>query len=199
MRRMIGARTRLWLGSFAALGVVLTHSIAYRLAVPNPHVRQVMLDSSGHGFWPIIVAVALGAFVAGLAGLVAGHLSGGPDQDRGRRVSAIAARLMILQAIGFASLEGLERLLAVGGLEGFLTDPVLLLGLIIQAGLALLGALLVVFLGRAVDFFVSLVRPRWTESPVVLPIPVHAVVVPRTRPVAGGATLRGPPAASRLS
>ena len=187
-------RPRFWLGALAAAGVGLTHVLAYFFAAPDPDARRELLEQTAHGYWSYASALALGVFVAGVSGFVISRMR----EQRTRRQSGralfffMATRLMVLQAFGFLLLEASERALA-GGLDHFLTEPVVLLGVAVQAVLAPLGALLLLALSRLVDALVEatgtvFIRPRSRIFAPILSLPQ-----PYTFVAAGGATPRAPP------
>src|SRR5687768_8463099 len=84
----------LWLGALAFAGVVVTHALSYRLAIPDHGARHEVLHHTGHGMWPpIIGALALAAVVAGLAGSLTPQAAARPAS----MVRSVAARLALLQ------------------------------------------------------------------------------------------------------
>jgi hypothetical protein len=188
----IRLRTRLWLGGLAAGGVAIAHVVAFVLAAPDPHERELLLEATGHGTWPLIVSLAMGAAVAALARFGVSRLRGEPSSSSSVRYHATAGRLLLLQVVGFLLLEGLERLATGHGLAGFLVEPVILIGVLAQLPVALAGAGLLVTLVRLVDRLVllrtSLPPFRATTHRGVLDVPV-----PRTRVAADPANPRGPP------
>ena len=44
--------------SAVGAGLVLSHWLAYLIAVPHAHERERLLEQTGHGYWPRAAAVA---------------------------------------------------------------------------------------------------------------------------------------------
>ena len=187
-------RTRIWLGGLAAGGVVAAHVLAFLIVAPDATRRALLLEESGHGAWPLIVSVAMGALVAGLAGFALGRSreAGCPPKSLFR---GVLVRLTLLQVGGFVLLEALERLARhdVSELLGLLGEPVVLIGLVLTAVTAAIGAFLLVLFAGLIDRLVVLLRalPR---APRALAAPGLAEDPPaRLRIVMGSVWLRGPP------
>ena len=190
--------TRLWLGGLAAGGVAVAHVLAFLLVAPDPARRAAMLEATGHGAWPLVVSLAVGGVVAGLAGFAV---------RRGREArtplrplfGGILVRLAVLQVVGFVVLETLERLARHDAVEvlGLLSEPVVLIGVVLAAATAAIGAFLLVLLAGLIDRLVVLLRalpraPRALAAPGLADDPP-----PRLRIVMGSIWLRGPPLAVR--
>lgn len=184
------------LGGVAAAGVIGSHWLAYLLAVPDPHERIGALARTGHGYWPVGVALALGCLVAGLAGFTLRRLRG-RDEPVHPYVGT-ATRLVALQGTAFVLLEVLERVVAGASVTSVVSEPAFQLGVVIQVLVASGAALLLLMLGRAVDAVIR--RARRTVSgagrdaarPISREIPFTSVFV------YGGALSRAPPTASLL-
>ncbi|MGH2657107.1 MAG: hypothetical protein ACRDIZ_10510 [Actinomycetota bacterium] len=188
----IRLRTRLWLGGLAAAGVVVAHVLAYWLAAPNPVRREHLLEATGHGAWPILVALTLGALVASMAGFAAGRVR----EARGAPAALIrgtVTRLVTLQVVGFILLEALERLAIGHDLTELLSEPVMAIGLGAQVVVALAGAILLVLFAHLVDRLVILLHPIPLAPRVLLPGDALDFSVPRSRFETGAAVPRGPP------
>lgn len=190
------ARMRLWLGGLAGAGVAVAHVLAFRVVSPDHAARSDLLHATGHRYWPYVAALALGGLVAGLVGFVADRVSADRRGHPGiRRLYAFtASRLLILQTLGFLYLEAGERLVVDGSFTGLLQEPVVIIGLVVQAAVALVGALLVVLFAQVVDTIVAVLRPVVRPSKVATPRGALRSLGPRLRLATGGATLRGPPA-----
>ena len=184
--------TRLWLGGLAAGGMAVAHLVSFVLVAPDPVRRQQLLESTGHGAWPVIVSLALGAFVVGLAALAVRA----PPSQGWRSRGPLVGRLLLLQVVGFLLLEGLERLAVgegVAGLRGLPSEPVILIGLVAQIVSALVAVTVLVFLDRVIVALIEFHHPR-RRAPRTLalpasndrhhPLPVFAI---------GPANPRGPP------
>lgn len=191
-----GGTSRLLLGGLAAAGVLVAHGVAYLLAIPNPSLRQQVLESTGHGSRIFLIAAALGVAVAGLA-----RLALGPPDDRvtGRGAFTFAApRLAVLQVAGFALLEFTERWYAHADLAHTLAEPAVVIGLVLQIVAALVGSAIVRLLAAAICRLtrlrgVTAARARDAARPRC------RIWVPAVSLASGGATLRGPPGHARMS
>jgi hypothetical protein len=189
----IRLRTRLWLGGLATAGVVVAHVLAFWLAAPNPVRREHLLEATGHGAWPIVVALTLGALVACMAGFAAGRVREERRAPPAVLVRGIVTRLVILQVAGFVLLEAIERLAIGHDLTELLSEPVMAIGLVAQIVVALAGAILVALFAHIVDRLALLLRPIPRAPRVLLPGDALDFSVPRSRLVTGAAIPRGPP------
>ena len=189
MEREPLGRVRLWLGGLAAGGVVLAHQLAYLTAAPHPHERAELMRAAGHRNWSLVVALATGLMVAGLAGFVRRGLGGGAVRAVGR---GVASRLALLQGGAFLLLEATERSLAGADALSALGEPVVLLGFLLQAVVALIGAGLVKLLARAI-YLLSTPRTTRRRPARRVSFPRPSVVIPRFCVCAGSGDLRGPP------
>jgi hypothetical protein len=177
----------------AAAGVVLGHWLAYRLVVPEPHVRAEVLARTGHGYWDLAVrgAVVLGVAAAALT-VLAGIAGRDDGAFHGRR---LALRLAAAQLLAFSSMEVAERVVAGAPVAGLLHHGLFLAGLALQVVLAVIGAAVLFLLGRATVRLMAALRP-----PRPLPLrparwlPVAGSLPPRPA-LAGAASPRGPPTA----
>jgi hypothetical protein len=188
--------TRLWLGGLAAGGVAVAHILAFFLVAPDPARRAAMLEATGHGAWPLVVSLAAGGVVAGLAGFAVrrGHEVRTPPRPL---FGGIFVRLAVLQVVGFVFLEALEHLARHDAVLGLLGEPVVLIGVALAAATAAIGAFLLVLLAGLIDRLVVLLRalpraPRALAAPGLADDPP-----PRLRIVMGSVWLRGPPLAVR--
>jgi hypothetical protein len=176
---------RLRLGALGAGGVALTHCVAYYLAIPDGHHRAEVLQSSGHGYWPLLMTIAIGLGVTALASNVVGP-------DRGVR-SVSFARLATLQGGAWIVLETTERLVSGHEISGLLGEPVVWIGLALQIVAAGIGAALV----RAVALLAGTLRGRRPRTDHDVPAfafsSVRAAHPRGLRPGVSGRTLRGPP------
>jgi cytochrome bd-type quinol oxidase subunit 2 len=186
-------RTRLWLGALAFAGVAFAHGLTFLLVAPETHARERLLTSTGHGYWPYVMPLALAALVAALSGFVAGRRAAAPAD---RLYSVTALRLAILQSAGFVLLEAAERVTAHGSLRSLVSEPFLLIGVLVQVALALAGALLLVLMARVVEHLSGRRRPTMRPKKATLPRAALRIRAPRLRVASGGATLRGPPLAA---
>lgn len=192
-RMPIRLRTRLWLGGLATAGVVVAHVLAFWLAAPNPVRREHLLEVTGHGAWPIVVALTLGALVACMAGFAAGRLREERRAPPAVLVRGIVTRLVILQVAGFVLLEAIERLAIGHDLTELLSEPVMAIGLVAQIVVAFAGAIVLALFAHIVDRLALLLRPIPRAPRVLLPGDALDFSVPRSRFVTGAAIPRGPP------
>lgn len=195
MMRSRSLSTRAWLGGLAAGGVVLTHWLAYRTAVPHDADRAELLASTGHGYWKFVVAATLGALVAALARFACGHVWRGAAMSRGHLYVFTATRLVVLQAIGFTALECGEHLLARVPVTHLLSEPAVVLGVVGQTVIALVAALLLVAFAKVVELIASAVcRTAPARSRRVPPArPPRRTFVRIPEVALGSGSLRGPP------
>jgi hypothetical protein len=186
--------TRLWLGGLAAGGVAVAHVLAFLLAAPDPVRRAAMLEAAGHGAWPLVVSLATGALVAGLAGFAVGR-----SQDPRVRPRALFGgtllRLAVLQMVGFVLLEALERVARhdLAEVPGLLAEPVVLIGLVLAAVAAAVGAALLVLFAGLIDRLIALLRALPRAPRVLAPSGLVDDLPRPLRTVLGSVSLRGPP------
>ncbi|MGH2678347.1 MAG: hypothetical protein ACRDHB_08315 [Actinomycetota bacterium] len=190
-------RTRLWLGGLAAGGVAAAHLVAFFLVAPDPSQRAELLEATGHGAWPFLVSLALGAMVAGLAGFAVGRIREGDAPPRNLYRGTLG-RLLALQVLGFVLLEALERLAHHrGDLLGFLGEPVVLIGLVLAAATAAVGAALIVLFAGLIDRLVVLLRVLPRAPRALAPAGLAIFSPSRLRIVLGSMSPRGPPQPAR--
>jgi hypothetical protein len=192
----IRLRTRLWLGGLAAGGVAVAHILAFLLAAPDPLRREQLLDDTGHGAWPLLVTVSMGALVVALAGFAAGRLRDPRQVRPARFYLGTARRLVVMQVVGFLLLEAGERLATGKGLavlSGLPFESVIAIGMVAQVLVALAGAMLLALLDRVVDGLVRLFRQTARAPRSLVPRGVSDIQVSLVRIASGPANLRGPP------
>ncbi len=190
-----GFRPGAWLAGVVAAGVVTSHALAYRLT-QAAGTRNDSTTGAGHRYWVYFVVLAVAGLIAGLAAFALQRVRAGAGADRSfnRFFGSTFARLILWQAGAFLLLEGTERLLSGGDLVSLAQEPAIAMGLIVQAVVAALGALLMILLATAVDRIVeyitrTLPETHEVETSWVLDHPF----LPRLAPAASGRTLRGPP------
>ena len=130
----------------AMAGLMLGHTLSYLIAVPDPHQRQFVLERTGHGYMPALTQVTLMVVVAAAAALVArafGHRAGHTET-----FPALARTLAVIQVCAFVGQEVLERLVAHAPLHTLAYDHVLATGVLIQVGLALMAARILLWVAR---------------------------------------------------
>jgi hypothetical protein len=129
----------------ASIGLMAGHSLTYLKLAPSHGVRTALLGITGHSYLDKILA-----FAPALALMTALYwLAAGAMRSRCRRPSlaGTAAALALIQTLGFAGQEVLERLLSGAPLHDL--GSVLVLGIPLQLIVAALGALLVTALHKA--------------------------------------------------
>lgn len=184
------------LGGLACLGVISAHIVAYLAVSPDPHQRALLLEATGHDYWALVVALATGVLVAGLAQWI-GAIRDGAEPVTSRRLYASSIpRLAALQVFGFLTLESFERAGTVEGLTGLLFEPAVIVGIALQLAFALLAAALLVVITRVAE---ALIGPTMSLIParsLRLSRPLARITPPRFGVATGGATPRGPPLTS---
>lgn len=132
----------------AGSGLLLGHWLAYALGTPDATARDELLHATGHSYLPYATQVALLAGVIGLVGLFLARL------HRRERLGSFAGnvvRLAALQSGAFLAMEVGERLLTGAPLHDLTHGPLLVIGLGVQAVLAVVGALVLRFTERAAE------------------------------------------------
>jgi hypothetical protein len=179
----------------AAAGVVVGHWVAYVAALPQASPRTSVLRASGHGYF--LGAVKLGA-VLGLSALGAVVIRQFVAVARSTRpalhpYTRVVSQLAILQVLGFTAMEVIERLAWHAPVAGMFGHHVFILGLAVQFLVASLGALVLLWLGRAAAraAVALLGRPR-PATPVVRFFQRSRQQRPAFA-LSGAAGVRGPP------
>ena len=187
-------RARAWLIGIACAGIALSHEFGYQVENPGMAQKVHVLEETGHSYLPVFVTLALVALVLGIVGFLAHRIVGRTSATAPKEVFLhTVMRLMGLQAAGFLLLEVGERFLSGGGIT--LADSPVLPALMVHVVLAILGAVLLSLLARAVDAVMdaferlvsgerSETTANWTISSIVVPAPIL---------LSGGLGLRGPP------
>src|SRR3954453_20190955 len=93
-------------------GVLLGHTVAYRLLAPDAHTRTLELAASGHGYLSGANMVGLVSAVVALAAL----FLGGVLRTTETAPRDLAWRLIGFQVAAFCAMEVLERITSGGGL-----------------------------------------------------------------------------------
>jgi hypothetical protein len=181
----------MWLGGLASAGVVVSHHLAYWAAAPDPHERAELLRAGGHEHWSYVVALAVGLLVPCLAGFVRTGLRGplrlGPCRS-------LALRLALLQGVAFVALETVERILVGSGVADLASEPVIVVGVMVQGLVAALGAALISLLGRALATWRTR-RAGFPKAQRAIVPRSRSLVPPRFPAATGAGALRGPPPA----
>src|SRR5438874_641863 len=183
------------LAGVAAAGVVLGHWAAYRIAVPQAHLRQQVLAESGHGYWILAIKAAVILGLTGAGALFARHVR---DGSRGGRshvdtYTAVVIRLAFLQAIAFTATETVERAVAGAPVAGMFAHHLFVLGLAVQFLTACLGALVVVLLCRTASVVGAALAASFARRPAPMRLRPRPVRVHSSSLLAGMAGPRAPP------
>jgi hypothetical protein len=175
----------------AAGGVLLGHWLTYQAVAPQTLARQELLARTGHAYLGLANDIGLAIALAGLAAVFLSRLT--------RRDSPPAstmrwcARLAAFQVGAFATMEFVERLGAGAPLGGVLHDGLLPLGLMIQVGVALAGAVAVRWLLHVAEIAAEGGRPA-SFRPDVEALVLGSSSAPAPIIVGHPATgIRGPP------
>lgn len=183
------ARRIAFLG-LALAGTLVGHSLTYVLAIRSVAHRGEHLARAGHSYWGAAVWVASAVVACGVVALVLSAFRrhrvsyGGPGTWE-------AIILAATQIGGFLVLEGLERTASGAGFGDLVSHDLMALGILVQALVAMVGALLLRWLMRAAGLLASIAEqlPRATIIPSAPPGPAALrAVMP-----GGGWGLRGPP------
>jgi hypothetical protein len=181
---------RLLLAGFAAIGLVVTHELAFMLAVPDPHDRVELLAATGHGYWNVAVIACFGLFVWGCISYLAMHRRTGPQPRTG--FLRVWGGLGVAQVAGFAALETVERLGARHEFANVLVEPAVVLGAVLALVLAAIVAGLFVAFTEVIDRLLGGAHTAPTSNGFTwIPAPSAHPATPG--PGRGPRTLRGPP------
>jgi hypothetical protein len=173
-------------------GLLASHSLGYRLAIPNAHARADALAHSGHeylAYAPLALAVCLGVLLAALALRALAAFRDEPSRP------AASRSLVLLPLIAFVVMEHVERLAYSGQMPWTVAlEPSFLVGLALQLPFALAALLIACALelaARAVGLALA-ARPRPLGS-LFAPAPVCVAAAPRLVGLARGYGERAPP------
>jgi hypothetical protein len=195
---MGGVRARIaWSVTLPVLvvGELAGHSLAYRLAAPDPAVRAVLLERTGHSYLSLLHPVAglcLALLSAALGGRVVAAWRCNP------RRAAPSWWFALLPPFAFLLQEHLERLVHTGHVVWSTpTEPAVMIGLALQVPCGLFAVWLVRTLlrlahsaGRALAGACG-TSPRLV--PLLLAVPSGQKFTPRLVALARGVAERGPP------
>lgn len=189
--------SRLWLGGLALFGIVAGHWLAFWFAAPDPHEHSELLASTGHEYWSMGVAVALGALIAAAFGFTA-NVARRRRQEYGLTgtFAFAAPRLALLQTSGFLLLEAGERAMVHGGIDHLLAEPVVIAGLGLQLAVALVAAAILALVALTVRVLLDRAPRRPAARGGVLPRPARSLLRSSFQLGVGGGTWRGPPPGS---
>jgi hypothetical protein len=123
----------------AAAGIVVAHAAAYTLAIPDPARRGRVLSATGHGYWPVAMAVAA---VCGVIGLVLAARRGWRGALSRTSLPLTGAQLAAGQVALFGVIETVERLALGAHPLSFLGSAQFAIGVVLQVAVALAAAVL---------------------------------------------------------
>ena len=182
--------------SAVGAGLVLSHWLAYLIAVPHAQERERLLEHTGHGYWPRAAAVAAALGLVALVATGSRAVAHARDAHLGQpRLRHLVARLAGMQLPAFVLLEATERFASgTAGLDLFLQAP-FLVGLGVQLVVAtLLGAFLSRFARAAARIARILLRRKLPVGAAVLPRPSQPAVMPTRLLGLAAVGVRAPPA-----
>jgi hypothetical protein len=176
-------------------GSQVAHTLAYRWAYPDAHVRLAALVRTGHGYLSLL-PFALGVVAAATALALVFSAAGAARGRGGRPLPPWAFALLPL--VAFTVQEHLERWLYSGVVPWHeAAAPTFLPGLLLQlpfGGAAYLAARLLL---RAAERVGRALAPQAPPRPVLVPramrAPAPAPELPRPRLISRGLAKRGPP------
>jgi hypothetical protein len=181
---------RISLGGLAVAGAIAGHALTYAAAVPSRDARDAFLAQSGHAYWPVAVAAAA---VAGLAATVAFVARSMRAEDR-PGAAGLVVRLAVAQVLLFCAVEVAERISAGRALATLGAHNLLVIGILVQVGVAALVALALRLLARAAIALARALRtPRPRDALAHRPA-LRTSARPRPLVLAGASGVRGPPA-----
>jgi len=176
----------------AVLGLVAGHAIAYLIAIPDAHRRAAVLQNTGHAYLPILVEIGLILAVAGAASIVMRALGSRARLHEGS-VAETAVALGALQVGAFVVLEVVERLVTHMPLHELVSDHLLAVGVLVQLGVAVVGALVLRAMARTAARLASVfAAPRTLRPAGLIPLPVARMLGPSPMLI-GAVGVRGPP------
>jgi L-lactate permease len=178
-------------------GLVLSHWLAYLIAVPHAHERERVLESTGHGYWPLAAAVAAALGLVALVVTGSRAVVQARDADLGQqRLRYLVVRLAAMQIPAFVLLEAIESIASgTASLDVALQAPFLVglgLQLIVATALAVLLSRFARAAARIARF---LLRGKLPVRSPALPPPARPAALPARLLGLAPAGVRGPPAA----
>jgi hypothetical protein len=153
---------RLPLTGVAVAGAVLGHMVAYVLAVPSPTVRVALLGATGHAYWTAAIAAGVVLGLASVGATLGRRFRAGLGSDRPQpdeHLGRLAGQLAGFQLAIYLVQETLERLEAGIPLHALLDGRLLVTGVVVQAAIALVLAVLLKLAGRAAEAVGRALRP----------------------------------------
>ena len=190
-------RARVPLAGVAVAGVVAGHTLTYIVAVRQPGHRDAILNETGHSYWTGAVAAAIVLGVLAVTALGIRVARGAREPRDPHRFARVAPILAVGQVVAYAAIELVERILTHVPFSALLDHHELLpVGVAIQVGIALAGALALCLIARTIRLVAEALRDprRRHEAPTWTPAAAWNPPVLRSRALRGAWGLRGPPA-----
>lgn len=166
-------------------GVLLGHTLTYRLLLPDAHARAAELARSGHGYLAGVNAVGVVVTIAALSALFLGGLL----RSNVATTSHMLTRLIGFQIAAFTAMELVERAASGSGFAKL--APVLLVGLPVQALVAAVVAAIARMVSRAAERL-GRNAPAMVSAAAAIVVPVREAGDP-TWQLAGTPPVRAPP------
>jgi hypothetical protein len=182
------------LGGVAAGGVLASHWLGFRIAVPDHQHRGEVLQATGHQYFGYVIALVVGLLVAAVAAFVSQRVRSNRLEMTGASMFRYALlRLLPLGVAAFIGLEASERFLFTQHHATALFEQApVLIGIALQALVAFIGALFIMLLSVVVDAFTS--EPRTYGKPATGTAYFSIDRVLFSRSPLGGCGTRAPPA-----
>ncbi len=178
----------------AASAVVVAHGFTHELTLGPLSSRPALLGETAPFLWMLLVALALGTLVVGFALLVLRQLRmASPILDAGKLYPRTALRLAGFQVAAFVGLEAVEMWLEGGSLMALPSEPIVVIGLMLQLLAASAGAALFVIFAKTLEHLNKRITRRQADCAGAGFSPILAFLLPRFEMASGGPTLRGPP------
>ena len=179
--------------AFAVAGLVLGHALAYVLAMPDPHHRDLVLARTGHDYLPAAAQLALILAFAGAAATAMGGILSRREAASDRWLT-LAVRLAVVQASAFAGQEVVERIATGAPLADLVHQHLLVAGLAAQVVVAFAGSAVLRWIARS---SARLADARWTPLPTPRLVSAFAFPaandMPRHRDAHRSSAQRAPP------
>jgi len=172
-------------------GVLLGHWLTFHVVSPHELVRDRMLVDTGHGYLHVANDLGLMAVLAALVTVVLGNLI--RRQNR-TSVGRWFARIAIAGVVAFTAMEVVERLASGAPLADLLRLGLLPVGMAIQVLLAVVSALAIRWLLRAVENVQGTSATAIAPTRLVLIDDAPVGWQPALRPLPTADPIRGPPA-----
>jgi hypothetical protein len=178
----------------ALAGLVGAHLLDYFLVLPDAASRHAVLAETGHGYMGLALWLAVAsAIMAGVTSVALGIRRGSGSADEPLAFGSLAWRLVVLQPAGFLVLELVERI-AAGVPAHHLLEPVIAVGVLLQALVALIGAAILVALARGGELVGKALSRRSDFERAASSFNVPRYLVPSGRRFSRPGPIRAPPA-----